>query len=57
MNTLMHIVVYRPKPQHYSIEKLLEPLHKSYWLIELRKYEISQMIDSWYLVWMAHSHE
>ena len=52
----MCIIVPTPKPWHNSIPKLLEPLHKSYWLIELRKYEISQMIDCWYLVRMAHSH-
>lgn len=56
-NNLMYIIVYIPKPQPNSRAKLPEPLHESYRLIELKKYEISQMIDSWYLVRMAHSHE
>ena len=53
----MYIIVSIPKPQPNSRAKLPEPLHESYRLIELKKYEISQMIDSWYLVRMAHSHQ
>ena len=53
----VHITVSCPRPQHNFTAKPPETLHKSCWIIKLRKYEISQMIDSWYLGEMAHSHE
>lgn len=45
----MCIIVYYSEPQHFSILQLTKPAHKSYWLIELKKYEISRD-DRWYLV-------
>lgn len=53
----MHIIVRIPKAQPHSATKQPEPLHKSPGLIELRKYEIAQMIDSWYLVQTAPGYE